>query len=443
MAQHRIKADSFDKFYFIIGLPWLFLMLFTSRMYTEIKTVMLGVLVVIGFLEFLQKKMKTNYNHIRYVLFFVLYSLISLLYGILAGYDFNIIVDYALIQYFMITPICVLLFSVVFSSKKNRITFLWGALKYLTLLLVILDVLRIALYMIGIDPAFFQFIMIASDNFQEELSLRVSNEPSLMFLVPIYVYILINPEAKNNRRDQACYFLIFAFAIVYAVFSGRKMLQLVIALSILVSFVHTRHGFSMRKFFRAKVVIISIICIIVGGVVFQKLSALMGIDDLGNLVYETIVNNLSSEAEGVTKREENTRNLLSLWLNSPLWGNGLNSYVEGSLANSQTKWSYEVVYVAWLAQTGVIGVYLLCVPIVYIFKRLKKKTFTTGDARYFAIALGFISFIICGASNPMVYLVWPWSICLIFCNEKLIYPDLYENSYYCRRPGNPNCFREQ
>ena len=72
-------------------------------------------------------------------------------------------------------------------------------------------------------------------------------------------------------------------------------------------------------------------------------------------------------------------------------------------------------YVAWLAQTGIIGCVLLLTPMIYIARRLRKAGVILNDNRYYAIMLGFICFMISGASNPMLYLIWPWTIGLIYC----------------------------
>ncbi len=45
-----MKLSIIDYFFIIVGLPWLFLMLFTSG-YTEVKAILMGMLFVMSFLE--------------------------------------------------------------------------------------------------------------------------------------------------------------------------------------------------------------------------------------------------------------------------------------------------------------------------------------------------------------------------------------------------------
>lgn len=449
----RKKLDIFDKLYFLIGLPWLFLMLYTSRMYTEIKVVMLVVLFSIAYFEIISKKIKLNRRCCYFVVVFVLYSILSLLYGILLGYEFDIGKDYALLQYYVVTPICIIVFGAVFSYKRNRVHFIWEALKYLMLALTVLDVIRVVLYMMGIDPPYLQFIMMASDGYQELLTLRVSNEMTLMFMVPVFVYLLMNPDTKS-KKDRFIYLIIVVFGLIYSIMSGRKMLEISVFLSFIVSYIYANGRFSLKRIINRKTIKVVLICVLfvlLFSSVFKKLSELMGIENITELAYKTMVDGFSSGSEGVDKREGNTFALIDLWLESPLWGNGLNSYAEGSLANSQTKWSYEVVYVAWLAQTGLIGATLLIIPIVYILKRLKYKFLKYRDRKYFAFAIGFAFFIFCGASNPMVYLVWPWSICLMLCSEEDVFSivntknniNYDESSYHSWRPRDTYSLRKQ
>jgi hypothetical protein len=244
-----------------------------------------------------------------------------------------------------------------------------------------------------------------------------------MFLTPIFVFLLINPDT-TNKKDRVIYLSIVLFSIIYGILSGRKILEISIMLSAFFSYLFVNGKFSFKRFSAWKILrllIIAILIVVVFSAVFERLSVIMGIDNILDLAYDTLVEELKfgdHGADGANKRLENTEVLLDLWLQSPLWGNGLNAYSDLSLASTVTKWSYEVVYVAWLAQTGVIGVFLLYLPSVYIIKKLRFKGRKYLDNRYYALAFGFVSFLFCGSSNPLVYLVWPWSIVLTFCNVK-------------------------
>ena len=412
----KYKLSFFDVLYILIGIPWFFLMLFTSRLYTEVKVVMLIVLMMVCVMEYNHRKMKMIKKHVVFVTWFIIFCFMSLLWGILLGYEFSIANDYALIQYYIITPICVLFLSTTM-DYDNRKKVIWELIKYLTCLMCVLDVVRISLYMIGIEPAILSFIMMASDRTDTELSLRVSNEVALFFLLPIFVYLLINPDSKS-KKDRFIYAITVSFGIVYSVISGRKMLEIVVFLAFIFALVYRNGIFSLKVFFSKtvfKLLFIVVLAIRALQYVFKELADFIGVDDILAFAFETITEGLSSDAEGVSSRTENTIALLNLWLDSLLWGNGLNSYAANSLASLSTKWSYEVVYIAWLAQTGIVGVCFLVVPVIYVIKTLNKMGRLFKNDKYYALMIGFASFVFAGSSNPLVYLVWPWSIVLITC----------------------------
>lgn len=410
---------SFNLIYKIIGLPWLFLMLFTSRMYSEVKVIMLILLMFVCLCEIALKHYRITAKYKRYVVLFVIFSVISLIIGEINGFSFSIESDYSLIQYYILTPICILLFSTVFKYNEARKKYLWKILMYFTCALCILDVIRVALYMIGIDPPFLSFIMMASGNSTLELALRVSNEIALFFLLPIYVYLFINPDSEK-KTDKFIYFLIVIFGVVYSVVSGRKMLEVVVLISFIYSIVYKQGRFNLSRVF-SRTGLMSMLGIILLILVLQtfleQLSAIIGIDDILGKAIETIQNGFSEHAEGVVSRKNNTNALIDLWYQSPIWGSGLNSYAASSIASYATKWSYEVQYIAWLAQTGIIGMVFLFLPVLYIYKRLRLKGIQSRDNKYYALMIGFICFVAGGASNPLVYLVWPWSIALIYCEN--------------------------
>ena len=230
----------------LIGIPWFFLAIFTSRMYTEIKIVLLAIIMLFCFLEKMVYGISFKPAYVKYVFCFILYCTFSLLIGILNGYEFEITKDFPLIQYYFITPICVLFFTTAFHNRKRK-TVLWSIIKYFTLLLVFLDSLKVSLFVMGIEPAFLDFIMMASFGAEDEsLTLRVTNEGALFFLLPIFVFLLFHAE---NKKDQVTYFLIVFFGIVYSILSGRKMLEISVVVSAIFSILFIGGHIRFRNLF--------------------------------------------------------------------------------------------------------------------------------------------------------------------------------------------------
>lgn len=420
MGIKRNKINGFDLLYIIVGLPWLFLMVITSRGFTSIKMSLLIILGIIAIFELIGNKKGIPLNWFILTLIMIVYFTISLFIGLLNGYKFNLGEDNALIQFYFITPILAVVLSTIFYQHEDRIRVLLEALKWFTLITVILDVDKILWYK-GIFPNldFLDLVMIASDVVESnELAVRVSNEAGLIFLLPIYIFLLIN--GKNKKYNKFQYSLIAIFGILYALISGRKMLEILIAFSICVSIITLIErdfvkGIPIKRMIARFLVVIAIIILLYYGLnIFAKA---LGVDSVIAGAWKTIRYGLSSNARGVISRSGNIKALFNMWTSSPIIGHGLNSYAKDSIANTVTYWSYEVFYNAFLAQTGLIGISILFIAIIGILFALYKKFRSTGNDIYLAFAIGFLCFAIGGASNPMLYYIWPWAICLA-----LMYP---------------------
>ena len=413
-----MQLNVYDRLYLLIGVPWLFLMLFTSGQYTVLKAVLLVSLTIISYNDIKSSRIKINVKYTNYVRTFWCFCAFSLLLGLVLGYDFRLEYDYVLFQYYFATPLCIVLLTTSLSQRK-RSDFLWEVLTFFTLLLVILDLLKLYLYMAGLDPAYLKFIMISSGNSVEELTLRVSNESSFFFLLPIFLYLTVNPLSKKFK-DRFIPLAITLLGLVYCILSGRKMLELLMVLGLLFSLTYKSGHLRIKNLFSGKLFKIFaalFVLFLTIGTVFTSIADLLGIDNILELAQKTIEDGFSSDSHGVSKRVGNTAALLEMWFYSPIFGHGLNSYAVDSRASIETPWSYEVFYNAWLAQTGLIGCYLLYRPIRYICKMLIKAELIYADKRCPAILLGFICFLLGGASNPMLIFVWPWTIALLFGNR--------------------------
>lgn len=413
------KRKIYDFLYIIIGLPWFFLMLFSSNLYTGIKVSLLGALIVICVGEILGRHLPFKKKYLKFVSFFIIYALFSLSLGIFNGYEFVLSKDYSLLQNNILTPLCILIITTVMSSEEYRKEYIWKLLLWLTCLMTVLDVIKVASFMFGLNLPFLNFIMIYSEEISVKLALRVTNESSLMFLLPIYIFLLINPGHADKKSKLL--FLVTSFmGVLYTIISGRKILELSLALAFFFSIIFVNGKFNLSVLFTPKKIryyFVGFLASVILLIVFEKLSANSGLDIL-DLAYEQISRGFSSDADGVEKRFGTTSALINMWLNSPLWGNGLNAYAPNYLANETTMWSYEVVYIALLAQTGIIGVMLFAIPAIFIIKRLWMIGKAKDDNRYFGLAFGFAVFIFCGSSNPLVFFVWPWSVSLTLITSR-------------------------
>ena len=408
----KIKS-SFDILYILIGIPWIFMMIATSRGFTRIKTVLLLCLSIVAFLEFICEKKRIIKKEFVYLVIFLEYYLFSLIIGVFSGYEFSVSIDFAIIQYYFITPVLVVLLSTIFLYRNYRIDFLLRSIEVICLIVLVLDLAKILSYRIGTpDIDFFNLIMIASNNTEFELAIRVSNEASFMFLLPIIIVLFFEKGIKTKRRILLGTIVILGTA--YGFLSGRKMLELLIFGTVIIMLFRELISLQGKR-------MIHVIEFCLGGiillVVVSKLSSTLNIENIIGQAFNTLRKGLAKDSYGVSHRAGNIEALMDLFLTSPILGHGLNSYALNSLANGITKWSYEVLYVALLAQTGILGVTLLFVSIKYILKNLIYIFKKTGDLYFLATFIGFGSFILAGGTNPMVYYIWPWVISLALIHK--------------------------
>ena len=90
MTNISIKNLSLDVFIYIVGIPCLFMMIITSRGFTQIKIVLLLLFSFICFIDVVLNRSSIMICHIRYVLVFMTYFMLSLIFGIVNGYEFHL-----------------------------------------------------------------------------------------------------------------------------------------------------------------------------------------------------------------------------------------------------------------------------------------------------------------------------------------------------------------
>ena len=415
-----IKYNIFDFLYLIIGVPWIFLMIMSVRLFSDVKMYFLIALLFVLFIDFIVNVKKINKAILAFTFIFITYFFISLIIGIYSGYDFSLTRDISLIENYIALPIIVVLFGKVFNMRPYRKKALWTVIIFITFLLVFLDVIKIWFFGIGFKTNLLSFIMIADDyDTSAKLSIRLANEPCMMFLVPIFVFLLFDGSKKRISKI-VLYSMIVFLGITYALISGRKMLEFIILLSLLLTLFYRffiDESTKKNYFNNLRFIILFPIVVLLLVQFVNMFSVFSNINDILPRAIQTFVDGFSSSSHGVIKRENNASALINLWSNSPFWGNGLNSYAIDSIASSTTKWSYEVVYIALLAQTGIFGVLLFFIPLIYIVRGLIINYKNEKNSIYVGIVIGLIAFVICGSTNPLVYFIWPWMISYTFSFE--------------------------
>lgn len=84
---------------------------------------------------------------------------------------------------------------------------------------------------------------------------------------------------------------------------------------------------------------------------------------------------------------------------APFWGKGLGGYTEECVRDFTLPHAYEVQWVAFFMQFGLIGIFFLLTPIAYIISRLLELPLRRNQIGYLLL---FILFLIAGFTNPFL-----------------------------------------
>ena len=417
------KISIFDFLYLSIGTIWLFLMIATSGGFTGIKTILLLLLVIVSIVEDFYKKKYISKKMFIMLFIFISYFSLELLYGIMNGFEFVISKDYVLLQYYIISPIFIVILYSIFINNHKRINEMFKLIKYITLIVVSLNIFKI-LSLKGVisDIDFFNLITVYNNSTNGELAIRITNEANLMFLMPVFICMFF--DEKQDKKNKTIYGFIFLLGMIFSLLSGRKMLEIVIFGSFFIMvLLKLIKNFNLNRLRMKNTnnIILLFVLVPIGIYIIGMFQKTLGIDNIVQTAYKTLLTGFSAQSYGMIKRTENIHALLKMWMSSPIFGNGLNAYAIDSIANSITYWSYEVEYVALLAQIGIVGIIILLIIMINIVSKLYKNYKISNNYTYLSILFGFVSFLVCAATNPILTYIWPWAISIVFAYNKSIF----------------------
>jgi hypothetical protein len=220
---------------------------------------------------------------------------------------------------------------------------------------------------------------------------RNSAQTSLMFTTPFALYFI----SKLKRVDFKWAFVV-ALTIFVCILGGRRALQIALLISIL----------PMVFRLNNKTIVSLGICLFTFSSVYLMWNPSLGTaQNLFSGVSSNFFEAFDENARGLQLR---VAQIISLWQgfsSSPLIGFGLGGHTE--LVRNTSPWSYELVYNALLMQLGAIGFLLFLTVLGMIAIRLwSTTTIETNQSRTMLFA--FAVFLVCGATNPMIYMLWFW-----------------------------------
>ncbi|MBD1577919.1 hypothetical protein HC723_16105 [Vibrio sp. S11_S32] len=407
------KINFIDVFYKVFLGVWLMLMLVFSGDFSLLKALVLLLLIALSLIIIIFDKPLFDFKYLVYMAIWLFLSLSSYFYGVYNGFEFSV----SLFLYMIVTPIiCFVLSSCI---NKDRMLFINEVLLFSTLIIIIISLYYIA-YRVGMlsMPSWLSGLNTfgGSKIMADKLEVRLSSQPSLIFLVPYLTTMLI----FKGKANKFLIISLISLSFLVVIFSGRRALQLLFFLGFFINILLYNYKFGLS--FNSIIKIFIGLCLFVFLLIlaFEVVGYYSGLSNPLLAFITTITSSFDSTVGGGVQRYEQAIHLWKYFTEFPLFGHGLNSH-PSYLRNIDEKWSYEWVYLALLSQSGVLY-FIYTFGGFFILASKLLKRFKNYDDVYFpifgGIFNGFVCFLIAGATNPMFYFSWFWFLAFIIFNDE-------------------------
>jgi hypothetical protein len=226
---------------------------------------------------------------------------------------------------------------------------------------------------------------------------------SLLFTVPFIIAALMTwPKERSMPVSRTWLWIAFIFGTLIVLFSARRVLIGVVALSPLLTLCIQQFFPSSMKWIKNALGVRSILyaCIFFASMLISL-----------HLTYEYSLRALldtfavgwdfTGEQSAIDRRDQFFP-LLGGWSESPLFGSGHGASAAGSIRSDEMPWAYELSYLALLFHTGMVGFIAYASGIVWIFwKGLRIIRLGNHYSLYMLpLLVGFSCFLLGNASNP-------------------------------------------
>ncbi|MBM6615367.1 O-antigen ligase family protein [Desemzia sp. RIT804] len=390
--------------YKVSGIIWLFLMLFLPGTLTWTKFSILIVLILSSLITMLNNN-NLNRNKSAGVFTAVLIGAVYIVYG----YSNINILDPKLIEMHVFTPIAAYIIAYPIKNILNMKKLMEVSI-LITLIIVSYDTIYILTRMdilpIWIIPNWISMFTedISGSFFLNDsvVEARITNQSSLMFLLPLLINLYLTKTEIKYKKSLISSIVLGVFVTL---FSGRRALQLVVAVSMIlyIVFYKNKKGISIKRSVTFTVFICSLMFVI---------NNLMSVFNLNlSVIVDTFFRafDFKNTTSGVIRSTQISA-LIEGWKQAPAFGHGIGAH-PSYIRNTGSPWSYEMVYHAFLYQVGIIGIVLYGILIYLLLNKIYKlyKYDNSASKISFSILNAFICFLIAGASNPLVYYLWAWA----------------------------------
>lgn len=403
MNFNRVKLPVFLKniSYFIV-IFFFILMTFIPRSYTAYKFPLLILVIIISFFHLIGERKSIRITGIFISIFFlfICFGLDGILVGILRSNNISWIMPNARIFLFW-GVVYLILCSALTSTKLFPMLF-----KVLIFVNLLVGVYNLLLFFssVGIPGLSWLSVIDSSGRIglhEGYVQITSSNFGSLIFTMPFCLTLFLFGNKKSKFLDIS-----LVVSIISILLSGRRILFLAFLILPIIYFIY---GLKIKRFqFKVGMrIVMSIGIIIIGLFLFRD--------------YLNLSSLISRFNEGFSDSSDNIRSvqiveLYKGFLNHPIFGSGFGIGVSTVVRDLSNPWLYEVVYLMFLFNTGIVGAVIFISMIAMIWLSAKKFITLKIDGQPFMFALfsGFFCFLIANFSNPyLLSFEFLWTIFII------------------------------
>jgi hypothetical protein len=369
-------------------------MLFLPTSYIEVKLLLLSlsliIIIVSGqFKSQFYSKIFTIW-FFSFICFYLSFTLLGIIYGNPGTIDY--------LRLFIVWPFIYLILILYINSRR----IIFAIIKLLITITFIISTYNIykLLEFINIVPRLFNlkdgFEIGIHPGFTQIITLNIG---SLAFLLAFLISNLATGKKMLNEMKISNLFLIITIiaTVICSIISGRRILWLVLfisTVSTLAIIMYLNKSYSILKKILKYVLIILVVSLLLGNLFSDKL----------DLNYQSMKSRFTEEFDSTVDSPRNLQKagLIDGFLKFPILGSGFGIGIPSVIRSDERPWTYELTYYLYLYNTGIIGIVVFLIILLYPVLWSIRLVKNDPNLRYiiYPVMSGYISVLIASATNP-------------------------------------------